>query len=270
MKIKCKESKKGFTLVELLVVISIIALLLAVLMPALGRAKEAAKCVTCATNVKGLGMGWRFYAFDNQDWFPIGWGCTEYAWWKEARLGGIEKYLPTKSRWAEPTEKKVSEQGVWKGWYCPKNAEEAIKCTYKQGIAVGYQFNFCIGYMRYSKLSAIANPGKVPLLFCYWDPKPSDGTEKHLGNYGSYPSSDPAKPFTDRDYQGVGFNRGVPDVHGRGLGTNFLFVDGHIKRVPPLTKKLDQIQIEYAKAFSWEIPSYAYRVMECKNGGVDE
>ena len=59
--------KRGFTLVELLVVIAVIALLLAILMPALRRAREAAKRVYCLNNLKQLTLAWMMYANDNDD-----------------------------------------------------------------------------------------------------------------------------------------------------------------------------------------------------------
>ena len=58
---------KGFTLVELLVVISIIALLLSVLMPALSKAREAGKRAVCLNNLKSLAVTWMMYADDNND-----------------------------------------------------------------------------------------------------------------------------------------------------------------------------------------------------------
>lgn len=57
-----KKEKTGFTLVELLVVISIIALLLAVLIPALSKARELAKRVVCSNQIKQIGVGVTGYA----------------------------------------------------------------------------------------------------------------------------------------------------------------------------------------------------------------
>ncbi|MCF7958597.1 MAG: prepilin-type N-terminal cleavage/methylation domain-containing protein [Phycisphaerae bacterium] len=59
--------KKGFTLIELLVVISIIALLVAILMPALGKAKEMARNVTCRMNIRSLALGYIMYSGNNDD-----------------------------------------------------------------------------------------------------------------------------------------------------------------------------------------------------------
>jgi prepilin-type N-terminal cleavage/methylation domain-containing protein len=62
--------RKGFTLIELLVVVAIIALLIAILLPALGRAKTIAKRTVCLTNMKAIAQGTRAYATGNEDLLP--------------------------------------------------------------------------------------------------------------------------------------------------------------------------------------------------------
>ncbi len=60
---------RGFTLIELLVVVAIIALLIAILLPSLGRARDTAKTVRCSSNLKQLYTGITLYAAQNDDIF---------------------------------------------------------------------------------------------------------------------------------------------------------------------------------------------------------
>ncbi|MHC4324362.1 MAG: type II secretion system protein [Planctomycetota bacterium] len=57
--------KRAFTLIELLVVIAIIAILMAILIPTLNRAREQGKRISCMSNLKQLMLGWDMYAEDN-------------------------------------------------------------------------------------------------------------------------------------------------------------------------------------------------------------
>ena len=65
-----RNRKAGFTLVELLVVIGIIAVLISILLPALARAREAAKAIVCASNLKQLGTALAMYVNDNNQYTP--------------------------------------------------------------------------------------------------------------------------------------------------------------------------------------------------------
>ncbi|MBN1788434.1 MAG: prepilin-type N-terminal cleavage/methylation domain-containing protein [Sedimentisphaerales bacterium] len=67
---KSKREKLGFTLVELLVVIAVIALLLAILIPAMQKAKETARRVVCGNQVRQLGAGIAVYAENNNGLLP--------------------------------------------------------------------------------------------------------------------------------------------------------------------------------------------------------
>jgi prepilin-type N-terminal cleavage/methylation domain-containing protein len=89
-----RRTHTGFTLVELLVVIGIIALLISVLLPALNRARNAAIRTQCASNLRSLGQLWMMYANDNKNSFP-GNGVSYGTWelleeWQAQNF--IEKY----------------------------------------------------------------------------------------------------------------------------------------------------------------------------------
>ncbi len=73
---------RGFTLIELLVVIAIIAILAAMLLPALAKAKERAKRMQCVNSLKQMGIAMQMYVGDNNSTYPLlKWSATGSLWY---------------------------------------------------------------------------------------------------------------------------------------------------------------------------------------------
>lgn len=123
---KTERRARAFTLIELLVVIAIIALLIAILLPALGKAKDSGRQTVCLTQLKQLQLGWELYADANQDVIVPGrapdlpGGKSNAANWYE--IGNGKKFRPT---W-------ISRMGQYVGIYPFGEPADASRADYNR------------------------------------------------------------------------------------------------------------------------------------------
>jgi prepilin-type N-terminal cleavage/methylation domain-containing protein/prepilin-type processing-associated H-X9-DG protein len=185
------KNRSGFTLIELLVVIAIIAILAAMLMPALGRAKYRAQAAHCMNNGKQMMLTWRLYVDDSADKVPSAWNGpgdwmpgNSMSWSGNPTLDGQNTY-----NWDINTLKASplwpycgNSPGIWR---CP--ADDKYPCIASTGPLKGQGaprvrsmsmlswFNGAdaddaglggIGWLKYTKMSQVVNPGPaMTLLF---------------------------------------------------------------------------------------------------------
>ena len=112
-----RSRRLGFTLVELLVVIGIIAVLISILMPALTRARESARRTQCLSNLRQLHTALVLYAHTNKDAVPLGFWRDEkqynYALWQKGKKAPIMLGLVYRARLLQSPA----------AFYCPSQAD---------------------------------------------------------------------------------------------------------------------------------------------------
>ena len=134
------NKRKEFTLIELLVVIAIIAILAAMLLPALQQARERGMSVTCVNNMKSLGSAISFYATDNNSWWPgycSSGGAKKapylnYFFWSTARQPG-----DTADRGSLSTYLGVNQSGYIFSFYQYKTTQTRCKFACPKMVSVG-------------------------------------------------------------------------------------------------------------------------------------
>ena len=227
---------KGFTLIELLVVIAIIAILAALLLPALGRAKLKAQGVQCMNNHRQLSMAWRMYTEDNADklLYASSWPVStwdEYTWCN----GKIDFSAGNRSNWDPTVDIQRSLLWPYCGktlaiWRCPADRSTVTVGSEKKPRIRTMVMNAYVGgfkgqpigtgnmtaYTVYRKYSDLQYPGADRIFVFVDEREDAINWGNALFDMSGYSPSVPALyRFLD-----------IPaSYHGRAGG--FSFADGH-------------------------------------------
>jgi len=253
-----RRTTNGFTLVELLVVIGLIAVLIAMLLPALNKTRAAAQNVVCMSNLRQTSIGFMFFANDNRNHLPVSQafygsplssqqfpGYTGPSWtnawinWSVA----TRQYLA--KTWNSPTPQV---------YLCPALKSTIGSADYGYTVNGQLMPDVSWGSPWGFKVNKIKNPSTKSLMFdgklitswgvavgqtMKWAPTVNGVSYGHWSQWGEI------IPWSAQYNGDGGSDEGIGYRHAGGTRANVLFADWHIESVPKNTLRAGQFYPRY-------------------------
>ena len=229
--------KRGFTLIELLVVVAIIAILAAMLLPALNRARAAARTASCQQNLKNLSMSMNMYSSDyggylcwHRHRYMLGVNCNNYCWYEL-----WTPYTDGSEVFHDPGRAPVT---PWTIENCTADRRSAFWCDYvwnREVLFTGADHGASVQGVTTNRgvtIDMIPHPSSTVGLQC-WRTTTWANFTMAMGTEGDTPF---AMTADGAPKNGIIYAR-ILGYHN--VGINFLFVDGHVEWSAPDVARRD-------------------------------